>query len=248
MRVLIADDEALARAHLRNVLNAHPNVEIVAACADAEETLAAIAEHDPDAVFLDIEMPGTNGLDLARHIEAAGRPLTVFVTAYLDYAYDAFDVSPVDYVLKPAEPLRCRRALNRIQRILEARRTPAPTGTRTHLKRVFVKDGERLLHVQMDDVDTIEALGNYVKLCTRARTFVLRGSLSALESRLDPAVFIRTHRSHMVNIRRVRELVAVSHGDYSVVMQDGKTTVPLSRMYRSRLETLSLAMGDVAMQ
>ncbi len=248
MRVLIADDEPLARAHLRNVLHVHPNVEIVDACGDAEETLSAIAAHDPDALFLDIEMPGTNGLELARHIEAAGRPLIVFVTAYLDYAYDAFDVSPVDYVLKPAEPLRCRRALNRIQRILDARRTPATPGTRTHLKRVFVKDGERLLHVQMDDVDTIEALGNYVKLCTRARTFVLRGSLSALESRLDPAVFIRTHRSHMVNIRRVRELVAVSHGDYSVVMQDGKTTVPLSRIYRSRLETLSLGMGDVAVQ
>jgi DNA-binding LytR/AlgR family response regulator len=100
----------------------------------------------------------------------------------------------------------------------------------------------------MDDVDTIEALGNYVKLHTRARTFVLRGSLSAIESRLDPAVFIRTHRSHMVNIRRVRELVAVSHGDYSVVMHDGKTTVPLSRIYRNRLATLSLALGDVTMQ
>jgi two-component system LytT family response regulator len=221
----------------------------VATCSDAEETLAAIAEHDPDALFLDIEMPGTNGLDLARHIEAAGRPMIVFVTAYLDYAYDAFDVSPVDYVLKPAEPLRCRRALNRIQRILDARRpTSSTAGTRTHLKRVFVKDGDRFLHVQMDDVDTIEALGNYVKLHTRARTFVLRGSLSAIESRLDPAVFIRTHRSHMVNIRRVRELVAVSHGDYSVVMHDGKTTVPLSRIYRNRLATLSLALGDVTMQ
>jgi two-component system, LytTR family, response regulator len=249
MRVIVADDESLARTHLQNVLSTHPDVDIVAACADGEETLAAIADHDPDALFLDIEMPGTNGLDLARHIEAAGRPLIVFVTAHVDYALDAFDVSPVDYVLKPAEPLRCRRALNRIQRILDARRgTPAAAGPRTHLKRVFVKDGDRFLHVQMDDVDTIEALGNYVKLCTRARTFVLRGSLSALESRLDPAVFIRTHRSYIVNIRRVRELVAVSHGDYSVVLHDGTTTVPLSRMYRCRLETLSLAMGDVASQ
>ncbi|HEX6096490.1 MAG TPA: LytTR family DNA-binding domain-containing protein [Thermoanaerobaculia bacterium] len=249
MRVLIADDELLARAHLQHVLGTHPDVEIVAACGDAEETLAAIAEHDPDALFLDIEMPGTNGLDLARHVEAAGRPLIVFVTAYVNYALDAFDVSPVDYVLKPAEPLRCRRALNRIQRVLDARRgTPAEARARTYLKRVFVKDGERFLHVQMDDVDAIEALGNYVKLRTRARTFVLRGSLSALESRLDPAVFIRTHRSHMVNIRRVRELVAVSHGDYLVVLHDGTTTVPLSRMYRGRLETLTSAMGDVAAQ
>ncbi|HEX2062744.1 MAG TPA: LytTR family DNA-binding domain-containing protein, partial [Thermoanaerobaculia bacterium] len=176
------------------------------------------------------------------------RPLLVFVTAYVDYAYDAFDVSPVDYVLKPAEPLRCRRALNRIQRVLDARRgMPVPAHAQPHLKRMFVKDGDRLLHVQMDDVDSIEALGNYVKLRTRARTFVLRGSLSALESRLDPAVFIRTHRSHIVNIRRVRELVAVSHGDYSIVMHDG-TTVPLSRMYRGRLETLSYATGDLAVQ
>jgi two-component system LytT family response regulator len=246
MRVLVADDESLARTHLQNVLSTHPGVEIVAACGDAEETVAAIAEHDPDALFLDIEMPGTNGLELARHIEAAGRPLIVFVTAHVDYAFDAFDVSPVDYVLKPAEPLRCRRALNRIQRILDARGgTPAAAQARTHLKRVFVKDGDRFLHVQMDDVDTIEALGNYVKLRTRSRTFVLRGSLSSLESRLDPAVFVRTHRSYIVNLRRVRELVAVSHGDYNVVLHDGTTTVPLSRMYRCRLETLSLAMGDV---
>lgn len=247
MRVLIADDEPLARAHLQNVLESQPHVEIVATCADASDTLDAIAEHDPDALFLDIEMPGTNGLELAREIEAAGRPLIVFVTAYLDYAYDAFDVSPVDYVLKPAEPLRCRRALNRIQRILDARRrTTEPAAARTYLKRVFVKDGDRLLHVPMEDVDTIEALGNYVKLHTRSRTHVLRGSISALESRLDPAVFVRTHRSHIVNIRRVRELVSVSHGDYSVVLDDRKTTVPLSRVYRSRLETLSLAMEDAA--
>jgi two-component system, LytTR family, response regulator len=242
VRILIADDESLARTHLQNVLGIQPDVEIAGACGDAGETLDAIAEHDPDALFLDIEMPGTNGLELARRIESSARPLIVFVTAHVNYAYDAFDVSPVDYVLKPAEPLRCRRALNRIQRILDARRGIAvPMHGRTWLTRVFVKDGERFLHVQLDDVDTIEALGNYVKLRTRARTFVLRGSLSALESRLDPAVFIRTHRSHIVNIRRVRELVVVSHGDYSVVMHDGTTTVPLSRMYRGRLETLSPA-------
>ena len=250
MRAVVVDDEPLAGAHLQEVLRADASVEVVAVCRNAREARAAVAEHDPDVLFLDIEMPGPNGLELAREAEAAGRPLVVFVTAHQRYAIDAFDVAPVDYVLKPADSLRCRRAMARATRILEARAGAGVAFERVaprtpFLNRLFVKHDDRLLSVAVADIEYIEALGNYVKLRARGKMHVVRGSLSALESRLDPAVFIRTHRSYIVNATRIRELVAVSHGDYTVVVESG-ARVPLSRVYRENLEVFVLAAPAAA--
>src|SRR5881227_3711003 len=125
MRVMIVDDESPARARLRQVLASDLGQEVVAECASAAEARAAIEACRPEAIFLDIEMPQVSGMELARDLEAAGHPLVVFVTAYRRYAYEAFDVAPVDYVMKPVETLRCRRAVRRLERMLEARgRTP----------------------------------------------------------------------------------------------------------------------------
>jgi two-component system, LytTR family, response regulator len=249
MRAVVVDDEPLAGAHLQQVLRSDASVEVVAVCRNAREARDAVAAHDPDVLFLDIEMPGANGLELAREAEAAGRPLVVFVTAHQRYAVDAFDVAPVDYVLKPADSLRCRRALARATRILEARAGDVAferVAPRTsYLNRLFVKHDDRLLSVAVADIEYIEALGNYVKLRARGKMHVVRGSLSALESRLDPAVFIRTHRSYIVNATRIRELVAVSHGDYTVVVESG-AHVPLSRVYRENLEVFVLAAPAAA--
>jgi two-component system, LytTR family, response regulator len=250
MRAIVVDDEPLAGAHLHEVLRSDGSVEVVAVCRSAREARAAVAAHDPDLLFLDIEMPGTNGLDLAREAEAAGRPLVVFVTAHERYALDAFDVAPVDYILKPADPLRCRRATARAARILEARAGAGGALERfaprtSYLNRLFVKHDERLLSVAVADIEYIEALGNYVKLHARGRVHVVRGSLSALESRLDPAVFNRTHRSYIVNMTRIRELVAVSHGDYMVVVESG-ARVPLSRVYRENLAVFALVAPAAA--
>jgi two-component system, LytTR family, response regulator len=250
MRAVVVDDEPLAGAHLQEVLRSDASVQVVAVCRNAREAREAIATHDPDVLFLDIEMPGASGLDLAREAEAAGRPLIVFVTAHERYAIDAFDVAPVDYVLKPADPLRCRRATARAARIIEGRGGAGSTpervaARRSYLNRLFVKEDERLLSVAVADIEYVEALGNYVKLRARGKTHVVRGSLSALESRLDPAAFIRTHRSYIVNATRIRELVPVSHGDYTVVVEGGGR-VPLSRVYRDNLEVFVLAAPAAA--
>ncbi len=243
MRIVVADDEPLSRSHLEHLLRTDPRVEVVSCCADIRETREAIETHDPDAVFLDIEMPGPSGLELARDAEIAGRPLVVFVTAHIQYAYAAFDVAPVDYILKPAEPLRCRRAVTRVLRALERQRADVPAAPRaSSLDQVFVKDGDRMLRVAIGDIEVVEAVGNYVKLRTRKQSYLLRTTLASLERRLDAAVFVRTHRSYMVNIRNVRELVPVSHGDYNVVLHDG-TAIPLSRVYRSRILALALAFN-----
>jgi len=257
MRAIVVDDEPLAGAHLHEVLRCDKSVEVVAVCRSAREAREALADLDPDVLFLDIEMPGASGLELAREAEAAGRPLVVFVTAHERYALDAFDVAPVDYILKPADPLRCRRAMARVARVLEARATPRLSAhdhvlaferiapRTSYLNRLFVKHDERLLSVAVAEIEFIEALGNYVKLRARGKTHVVRGSLSALESRLDPAVFIRTHRSFIVNATRIRELVAVSHGDYMVVFESD-ARVPLSRVYRENLEVFVLAAPATA--
>jgi len=242
MRIIIVDDESLARTRLRQILGGDLGVDIVAECSDAAAARDLIETHNPDAVFLDIEMPGQTGLELARELEAAGRPLVVFVTAHLEYAYRAFDVAPVDYVLKPAEAVRCRRAIKRLERILDARRAmPDRNGSADkYLDRVFVKEGDRLVHLPTKDIEAIEALGNYVKLRARGKTFVVRGSLSALEGRLNPTRFVRTHRSHIVNVARVRELQPLSHGDYNVLLDSGQTA-PLSRLYRDRFHMFVLS-------
>lgn len=231
MRIVIVDDEPLARSRLRQVLGGEAGVEVVAECSDVREARAALERHRPDAVFMDIEMPGESGLTFARELEAAGHPV-VIVTAHEQYAVEAFDVAPVDYVVKPPEPARCRRALQRVARVMEAR-SGAPRSSR-YLDRLFVKSGDRLVHVRVRDVEAIEALGNYVKVRAGGKSYVLRASLSALESRLDPTVFVRTHRSHIVNLTRIRELVAVSHGDYQIILEQG-ATAPLSRVYREKL-------------
>ena len=239
MRIVIVDDEPPARARMRQVLAGDLGQEVVAECANAGEARAAIEALRPDAVFLDIEMPQVSGIELARELEAAGHPLVVFVTAYQRYAYEAFDVAPVDYVMKPVETLRCRRALRRLERILEARggirREPS-----TYPNRIFVREDDRLVCLRAAQIEAIEALGNYVKIRTApGKTHVVRCSLTSLEAQLHPATFVRIHRSHIVNISAVRELLPLSHGDYNVVLESGHV-VPLSRAYRDRLQMFVL--------
>jgi two-component system LytT family response regulator len=231
MRIVIVDDEPLARLRLRQVLADELGVDVVAECACVREARRAIEMYSPEAVFVDIEMPGESGLVLAREMESEGRPV-VFVTAHENYAVEAFDSGPVDYVLKPPEAARCRRAIRRIANVLEARSGARPKGS--YLERLFVRNGERLVHLRTADLDWIEALGNYVKLRVARQSHLLRASLNALESRLDPAQFLRTHRSAIVNLAHVRELIAVSHGDYQIIFEDG-AVAPLSRRYKDKL-------------
>ena len=232
MRIIIVDDEPFARAELREILVSDLGQQVVAECVDPNEARRAIATHAPDAVFLDIEMPRQSGLQLAAELEAEGHPPVVFVTAHAKYACDAFDVSPVDYILKPADPSRCRRALRRIERLLQVRRgVPSELPGTAYLDRVFVKDQGRLVHLPIREIEALEAMGNYV--CDRA-------SLTSVEARLNPAIFLRAHRSHIVNLTKINELVLAKHGDFTIILQSGHT-VPLSRVYRDRFDSFVLS-------
>jgi two-component system LytT family response regulator len=248
MRIIIVDDEPLARAELREILAGDLGQQVVAECGDAGEARRAIATHAPDAVFLDIEMPRQSGLQLAAELDAEGHPPVVFVTAHAKYACDAFDVAPIDYILKPAEPSRCRRAIRRIERLLQARRgAPSEPSGAPYLDRVFVKDQGRLVHLPIREIEAFEAMGNYVKLHARSRMFVVRASLTSIEARLNPTIFLRAHRSHIVNLTRITELVAAKHADFTIVLQSGHT-VPLSRVYRDRFDSFVLSGPPTEMQ
>jgi two-component system LytT family response regulator len=241
MRALIVDDEELARTRLRQVLAAEHDVAIVGECTSARELPESIESLEPDVVFLDIEMPARSGLEAARLLGEDGAPLIVFTTAFERYASDAFDLDPVDYLLKPIETGRFHRALDRVRRMLALREgaaLPQHPG-RKYLDRLFMRNGERMVLVEAAHIERIEAVGNYVKIHTASASSLLRCTLTALELRLDPTRFIRTHRSHIVNIRRVREMLPVSHGDYTLHLESG-ATAPLSRAYRDRIADFEL--------
>lgn len=244
MRIIIVDDEPLARADLREILTGDLGQQVVAECGDADEARLVIAARAPDAIFLDIEMPRQSGLQLAAEIDAAGQLPIVFVTAHAKYAYDAFDVSPVDYILKPVDPSRCRRAIRRLERLLQARGGGAPADpsapAAAYLDRVFVKDQGRLVHLPMREIEALEAMGNYVKIHARSRTFTVRATLTSIEARLNPATFLRAHRSHIVNLAKITELVLAKHGDFTIILQSGHT-LPLSRVYRDRFDSFVLS-------
>lgn len=240
MRALIVDDEELARTRLRQVLAAERDVAIVGECTSARELPDSLVSLEPDVVFLDIEMPAESGLEAARQLLNGGTPLIVFTTAFERYASDAFDLDPVDYLLKPIEPGRFQRALDRVRRMLALRDgTAPPRNGRKYLDRLFMRSGERMVLVEAAQIERVEAVGNYVKIHTASASSLLRCTLSALELRLDPARFIRTHRSHIVNIRKVKEMLPVSHGDYSLHLESG-AAAPLSRAYRDRIADFEL--------
>ena len=239
VRVLIVDDEPIARRRLEALLAGEPSVEIVGESEDGESALQAIRRLRPDLVFLDVQMPGLDGFDV---IELLGRdecPAVIFVTAYDQYAMRAFDVHAADYLLKPFDRARLRTALAR------ATALEAADGGRLHaivdtvrasqpLRRFLVKTATRVYAVRADDVETIEAAGHYVELRTGAGTHLVRDSLSAIERRLDPARFVRVHRSTIVNVDKVAELRPTFHGEFEVAMTSGRR-LRCSRTYAADL-------------
>ncbi|HEX7118234.1 MAG TPA: LytTR family DNA-binding domain-containing protein [Longimicrobiales bacterium] len=253
IRVLIVDDEPPARAKVRRFLAADPEIEVVGEAGSGVEAVEAVAALAPDLVFLDVQMPGLDGFGVLDALGAGAVPDVVFVTAYDEYAVRAFEVHAVDYLLKPVGPDRFQRALGRAKARVRARRDGADDGLDrrlrevleqvrarpAYLERLLVPDGARSVLLDVDRIDWIEAERNYVRLHVGAASHLLRGTLAALEARLDPARFIRIHRSHIVNADRVREIHPWSHGDQLVVLRDG-TELTLSRRYRDRLSRLSL--------
>jgi len=242
MRTLIVDDEHLARALLREYLAAHPDVEIVGECANGFEAVKAIAEHAPDLVFLDIQMPKLDGFEV---VELAGsKPHYVFATAYDQFALRAFEVHAVDYLLKPFSRDRLAEAL------AQARlRAPQPARIEAVVKeaqarqqpieRILIRDGARVHVVAASTIDYIEAQDDYVQICAGGKAYLKHQRLSELEAQLDGAVFVRIHRSYIVNVGAVERIEPVSKDNHCAVLKGG-ARLPISRSgYQKMLERLA---------
>jgi two-component system LytT family response regulator len=248
IRVLIVDDEPLARERVRNLLKQEPDVEVVGECSDGEEAVETVRRLNPDLLFLDVQMPKLDGFGVLEMLGPEQMPTTIFVTAYDRHALRAFEVHALDYLLKPYDRQRFQTAMERARAHL--RRPPAGEVNerilalladvqpkRKPLDRLVVKSGGRVAFVKMEEIDWIEAAGNYLKLHVGDETHLLRETMNDLEAKLDPDQFIRIHRSTMVNIERIQELQPLFHGDYVVILRGGKE-LTLSRSYRSKIEGL----------
>ena len=230
LRVLIVDDEPLARQRLQRMLRGEPDVELLAPCADGPTAVAAILEQRPDLLFLDVQMPGMNGFDVLATVGTKRMPAVIFVTAHDRFALRAFESAALDYLLKPFGAERVQNALERARlylggarRRLEQRYAGllrATAETRASAS-ILVKKRERYLVLSPEEIDFVEAWGDYVRLRVGTETHLLRGTLAAMERRLEPEGFVRIHRSRLVNWRRVREFVADRDHDPVVVLRSG---------------------------
>lgn len=245
-RTLVVDDEPPARHTLRLLLQRHPDFALTTECAHGEDAIAAIRADAPDVLFLDVQMPGLDGFDVLRAIGPSTVPAVIFVTAYDQYALRAFETHALDYLLKPFSDERFEAVLDRVRARLRERNQAsigarltamlATTGPSPELQQLVVRDGGRTLVIPYDDITWIEAEDYYVRVHTKARQTLARLSLRALAASLDPRVFVRVHRSAIVNVRCVREVEPLASGDQRLVLADG-TELRVSRTYRGELET-----------
>lgn len=243
IRMVIVDDEAPARAKLRRLLAAEPGVEVVAEASSGSEALRAIRDHDPHVVFLDVQMPGMSGLEVAAAFESAQMPHVVFVTAHSEHAVKAFEIRAIDYLLKPVTPRRFAGMMQRLREEISRGRPGSDMVARvqelanalrdgsSYLRRILVHGENKAFFLATDRIDWIEADRNYVRIHVGATVFSERATLSTIADRLDPSRFLRINRSQVIRLDAVKELHAWSHGDYQVVLQNG-TTLMWSRRFR----------------
>jgi len=230
IRVLVVDDEPLARSNLTVLLRLDPEIEIVSECGSGMEALAEIRNSKPDLVFLDVQMPECDGFDV---LEMSGRdlpPVVVFVTAYDQYALRAFESGALDYLLKPFDDARFGRALSRAKERIAHGRNPPRT-----MEWLSVKSAGQVLFLKISEIDWIEAADYYSCLHVSGKTHLLRRSMSELDQELDQGVFCRIHRSTIVKLDRVRGLKLNQNGEYDVLLDNG-TRLRLSRRYRKQLQ------------
>ncbi len=241
-KALIVDDEELARKLLREMLKQHPEIEVAAECANGMEAVKAAAEHKPDLLFLDVQMPKLTGFDVLELIDPAGVSI-IFVTAYDQFAMKAFEVHAVDYLLKPFSRDRFEAALQRAKNqkgqkpadpvALSA--TARPTGQ--FLERIVVKDGTRVTLIPVAKLDYAEALDDYVSLVADGKKHLKQQTISGLEASLDPALFVRIHRSYLVNLERVTRIEPYGK-DSRVAILSNNVKLPVSRAGYARLKSL----------
>ena len=248
IRALVIDDEPLAREIIREMLQDDPEVEIVGESVNGRDALAAIAAHTPDLLFLDVQMPRMSGFEVLESLPSGRMPLVIFVTSYDQYAVRAFEVHAIDYLLKPFDRPRFETALERAKARIRRKRSgdvdqrilslleELKAGPK-YLERLIVKTGGRVIFLDVEEIDWIEAEGNYVNVHTGEKSHLLRETISNLETQVDPKRFVRIHRSAIVNINRIQELQPWFHGEYRVILHNG-TQLTLSRNYREKLQNV----------
>lgn len=242
LRVLVADDEPLARGGVRARLADHADITLVGECTDGPGALAALQGQPPDLLFLDVQMPGLSGLDVLEALPPQRRPLTVLLTAYEQFAVRAFELRALDYLLKPIDEERFADALDRARQAIALRDGAVPARAPRYATRFQVRLGHRLRLVQAADIDWIEAQGDYAGLHVGGEVHLLRESLQRLAARLDPAQFVRIHRSAIVRLDRVGEMQALSNRDHLLRLRDG-TVLRASRTHVDALRAALLASG-----
>jgi two-component system LytT family response regulator len=249
IRAVVVDDEPLARRGICARLRRSGGIEVVRECANGRDAVKAIRDLTPDLVFLDVQMPGLDGFAVVEQVGADRMPATVFVTAYDEHALRAFDAQALDYLLKPIDDERFARALERARRRI-AEQWESALGRRVadlvddagrhgqparRERRLLVRERGRVLFVDVGEIHWVEARGDYVRLHLAGRSHLLRETMAGLERSLDPASFVRIHRSTIVNTARIAELRPLGPREWLVQLQDG-TRLRLSRRYRAALE------------
>lgn len=265
IRTLVVDDEVLARRGLELRLAAFDDVDIVAQCRNGREALQAVQEHTPDLVFLDVQMPGLSGFDVLRRLSGSSMPAVVFVTAFDAYALRAFEANAIDYLLKPINDERLAASVGRVRAALGEREAcehrtkllrflceltgreltledaldeAALEGPDRFPRRLAIQDGREISCVEVDQIDWVDAAGDYMCVHAGGQTYVLRGTMKRLEALLDPEVFVRVHRSAIVNRNRVRAMRAHRNGEYFLKLSCDHE-LKLSRKYKANVEKLA---------
>jgi two-component system, LytTR family, response regulator len=248
IRTVIVDDEELARDRIQTLLELEPDVEVVGVCADGPSAVEMIDRTQPDLVFLDVQMPGMDGFEVVENLERTKLPAVVFVTAHDAHALKAFEIHALDFLLKPFDQTRFEKALERARGQLSQAKGPVLDSRlvtlleelheeRKYSERLIVKSSGRVFFVRTEEIDWVEASGNYVKIHTKNDAHLLRESMKNMEGKLDPKTFVRIHRSAIVNIDHIKELEPWFHGEYIVIMRDG-TRLTASRVFSDRLSAL----------
>ncbi|MDP5052924.1 MAG: LytTR family DNA-binding domain-containing protein [Congregibacter sp.] len=267
LSAIIVDDEHLARRGLSMRLQQLPGVDVIAECCNGQEALLAVARLNPDLLFLDIQMPGMDGFEVVEKLQGDDMPMVIFVTAYNEYAVDAFKIHAIDYVLKPIEDDRLHEA---VQRALVHREQEASTSGKEKLiqllmsmtgesaagveamvestpqngdswpEKITVKDGSDIQFIRVADIEWVDAAGDYMCIHVNAKTHIMRITMKELESMLNPAVFLRVHRSTIVNNRYVTGAQTLTNGEYLLNLQGG-TQLKVSRSYKERIREFLLS-------
>lgn len=235
IKAIIVDDEQLGREIVKEYLEDHPNVKVVAECRDAHEALAAVENHQPDLLFLDIQMPEINGFELLEMLETP--PKIIFSTAYDRYAIRAFEVNAVDYLLKPYDAERFNLALQRALDSIQSHQQPDESiekllqsihASSHYQERILIKQAGRIVIISCKEINLIQARDDYAEICTAKESYLIQQSLNHLEQRLNPDQFVRVHRSYIVNIDAIKDIVNWSAGRYKLFLKDGRE-ISLSR-------------------